>query len=190
VVLPWRSGTAWRMSLFMGGQSLMYYTAMTWLPPLYVSEGWSARDAGLALAAFSLAQLVTSLSVPALSDRHGDRRPWIALCGTSASLTLLVLGVDPGAAGWVCAATLGVGIGGQFSLALSVLVDVAPTSADAARLSGMAFLVGYLLAATGPVLAGVLHDVSGGYRVPSLALVVVGVLTVLVGVSIRPGSRI
>jgi CP family cyanate transporter-like MFS transporter len=40
----------------------------------------------------------------------------------------------------------------------------------AAALSGMAQCVGYALAATGPALAGLLHDTTGGWTVPLLAL--------------------
>jgi CP family cyanate transporter-like MFS transporter len=46
----------------------------------------------------------------------------------------------------------------------------------------MAFLVGYLLAAAGPVAAGALRDATGGYRAPFLALAAVGVLVLGFGV--------
>jgi CP family cyanate transporter-like MFS transporter len=54
----------------------------------------------------------------------------------------------------------------------------------------MALLVGYLLAATGPVLAGALYDAAGTYRVPFLALAGIGAATLAVGVSLRPGDRV
>jgi MFS transporter, CP family, cyanate transporter len=54
----------------------------------------------------------------------------------------------------------------------------------------MALLVGYLLAATGPVLAGALYDAVGSYRVPFLALAGIGVVTLALGVSVRPSARV
>src|SRR2546430_2406289 len=51
------------------------------------------------------------------------------------------------------------------------------------QVSGMAFFIGYLLAALGPVAAGALRDVTGGYRVPFLALAGVGVMTLLAGMA-------
>ena len=54
----------------------------------------------------------------------------------------------------------------------------------------MALLVGYLLAATGPVLAGALYDAAGSYRVPFLALAGIGVATLTLGVSVRPSARV
>jgi CP family cyanate transporter-like MFS transporter len=54
----------------------------------------------------------------------------------------------------------------------------------------MALLVGYLLAATGPVLAGALYDAAGSYRVPFLALAGIGVATLVIGVSVPPTATI
>jgi CP family cyanate transporter-like MFS transporter len=187
--LPWRSGVAWRVTLYMGSQSLLYYATLTWLSPLYLAAGWSAGRAGLLLGLFSFTQLFSALAVPALAERTGDHRPWIALCVGTATLMLAALGLVPTAAPWVWAALLGLGVGGMFALALTLLVKLAPTPAASARLSGMALLVGYLLAATGPVLAGALYDLAGSYRVPFLALAGIGTATLAVGVSVRPTDR-
>jgi MFS transporter, CP family, cyanate transporter len=188
--LPWGSGVAWRVTLYMGSQSLLYYAALTWLPPLYLAAGWSAGRAGLLLGLFSLTQIFSALAVPALADRTGDHRPWLALCVGTVAVMLAAFGLAPTAAPWLWATLLGLGTGGMFALALTLLVKVASTPAAAARLSGMALLVGYLLAATGPVLAGALHDLVGSYRLVFLALAGVGAATLAVGVSVRPDARL
>lgn len=183
--LPWHSGTAWRVSLYMGGQSLLYYSALTWLAPRYTDLGWSKAGAGLLLALFSAVQVGSAVAVPTLSDRTGNRRPWIALCAGLATAVLALLALAPLAAPVLWAALLGLAVGGQFALALSLLVDLSPSPAAAERLSGMAFLVGYLLAAGGPVLAGALHDATGGFRLPFLVLAGLGAVTLALGLSIR-----
>jgi MFS transporter, CP family, cyanate transporter len=188
--LPWGSGVAWRVTLYMGSQSLLYYAALTWLSPLYVAAGWSAGRAGLLLGLFSLTQVFSALAVPALADRGGDHRPWLALCVGTATAMLAAFGLAPTAAPWLWATLLGLGVGGMFALALTLLVKVVSTPAAAANLSGMALLVGYLLAATGPVLAGVLYDALGSYRLVFLVLSGIGVATLAVGVSVRPADRI
>jgi MFS transporter, CP family, cyanate transporter len=187
--LPWRSGVAWRVTLYMGSQSLLYYATLTWLSPLYLAAGWSASRAGLLLGLFSFTQLFSALAMPTLADRTGDHRPWVALCVGTATLVLAALGLAPTAAPWVWAALLGLGVGGMFALALTMLVKLAATPAASARLSGMALLVGYLLAATGPVLAGALYDLAGSYRLPFLVLAGIGAATLAVGVSVGPGDR-
>jgi CP family cyanate transporter-like MFS transporter len=186
--LPWRSGLAWRVTLYTGLQSLLFYAALTWLSPLYRAHGWSAERAGLLLAVFSLTQLVATLGLPALADRTGDRRPWTALAVGACTAGLLVVAVAPMAAPWLAAAVIGFGTGGQFAMALTLLVDTAADPAASRRLSGMAFLVGYLLAAAGPAAVGVLHDATGGFTAAFLALTVIGVVTLALGVSVRRGA--
>jgi CP family cyanate transporter-like MFS transporter len=188
--LPWGSGVAWRITLYMGSQSLLYYAALTWLSPLYLAAGWSASRAGLLLGLFSLTQVFSALAVPAMVDRTGDHRPWVALCVGTATAMLAALGLVPTAAPWAWAALLGLGVGGMFALALTMLVRQASTPSAAARLSGMALLVGYLIAATGPVLAGAVYDAVGSYRAPFLMLAGIGVGTLVVGVSVRPSARV
>ena len=188
--LPWGSGVAWRVTLYMGLQSLLYYAALTWLSPLYLDAGWEAGRAGLLLGVFSFTQIFSALAVPALADRTGDHRPWVALCVGLASAMLAAIGLAPTAAPWLWAVLLGLGVGGMFALALTLLVKLASSPAAAARLSGMALLVGYLLAATGPVLAGAVYDAVGSYRAPFLVLAGIGVATLALGVSVRPSARV
>ncbi|MNF13290.1 Inner membrane transport protein YeaN [compost metagenome] len=52
---------------------------------------------------------------------------------------------------------------------------------DAASLSGMSQSVGYLLAASGPTLFGLLHDVTGGWNIPLLLLLGVSGLLFICG---------
>lgn len=186
--LPWRSGLAWRVTLYTGLQSLLFYAALTWLSPLYQAHGWSGERAGLLLAVFSLAQLVATLGLPALADRTGDRRPWTALAVGACTAGMLALAVAPLAAPWLVAAVIGFGTGGQFAMALTLLVDAAADPAASRRLSGMAFLVGYLLAAAGPAAVGVLYDATGGFTASFLALTVIGAVTLALGVSVRRGA--
>jgi CP family cyanate transporter-like MFS transporter len=184
---PWRSRTAWLATAYMGGQSLLYYAALAWLSARYTELGWSVRAAAGLLALFSAAQLVTALGLPLLARR--DPRPAIvgALVTTMASLALIAL--VPLAAPAVWATVLGLGVGGSFALALTVVGQVAPTPADTPRAAGMAFFVGYLLAAAGPVAVGLLHDVTGDYRWPYLALVGAGLATLAAAVPAGAATR-
>lgn len=178
---PWRSRTAWLATGYMGGQSLMFYGALAWLAARYTSLGWSAAAGGALLAAFSAAQLVSALLLPVLAHRRGLAVPVAACVGTSAA-ALVAIALVPTAAPWLWAVLLGLGVGGQFALALTLLGSLGHGPADAAAVAGMAFFVGYVLAAFGPVTAGALHDATGGYRVPFLALAAVGVAALVAGV--------
>jgi CP family cyanate transporter-like MFS transporter len=179
--LPWRDSSAWLGTGFMALQSLLFYGTLAWLPVSNMEHGMSAQDAGLLLAVFSAAQVVTAFVVPALAHRTGDLRPWVvATLATSITGLLLVALVPyafPGAP-WLWAVLLGLGMGGHFALALNTITQLAPSADAAPAYSGMAFLFGYGVAAIGPVLLGFLADATGGYQVPFLTLTAIGVVTI------------
>ena len=188
--MPWRSGAAWLGTLFMGLQSLLFYAVLAWLAADYIDLRLSAESAGLLLAVFSATQVITALAMPIVAHRTGVIRPWIALSVGLTVLGLLLVALVPLAAPWAWAGLLGLGMGGNLALALTVLTHLAPTPEGAAAYMGMAFFIGYLLAAAGPVAAGALHDATGGFTAVFLALAALGVATLVVGtLSAGPGDR-
>ncbi|GAA1842251.1 MFS transporter [Asanoa iriomotensis] len=178
---PWRDRTAWLVTLYMGGQSLLYYAPLAWLAARYTELGWSPARAGGLLALFSATQVVSALVAPALARR--DPLPAIVAALVIAVGCLGLIAVAPRSAPELWVGLLGIGVGANFSLALTVVGQIAPTPADTPKASGMAFFVGYLLASAGPVGVGFLHDVTGGFRLPYLALVLLGLVTLVFGVA-------
>jgi CP family cyanate transporter-like MFS transporter len=67
---------------------------------------------------------------------------------------------------------LGLSQGASLSLAIFFTVVRAPDPVTAASLSGLAQSGGYLLATTGPLAVGLLHDATGGWDVPIALLLV------------------
>jgi CP family cyanate transporter-like MFS transporter len=189
VAFPWRSGAAWLGTAFMGLQSLLFYGALAWLAAAYTERGMSGPSAGLLLALFSATQIVTALALPTLAHRSGGVRPWIAVSVglTTAGLALVAAVPTTGAAApWLWASVLGLGMGGNLSLALVVLTRLAPSPAEASSYTGMAFFAGYLLAALGPVAAGALRDATGSFTAVFATLAGLGVLTLFVGLASAP----
>jgi MFS transporter, CP family, cyanate transporter len=185
--LPWRSRAAWLGAAFMGAQSLLFYGALAWLAAAYIDRGMTAHEAGLLLALFSATQVVSAFGLPALVHRYGHPRRWLgaSVALTASALFLVALAPDPvAAAPWLWAGLMGLGMGGNLSMALVVLTQLAPSPREASAYTGMAFLIGYLVAAAGPVALGTLTDATGGYTVPFLALAVFGVVTTVLGVAV------
>jgi CP family cyanate transporter-like MFS transporter len=81
-----------------------------------------------------------------------------------------------------------VGIGTcTFPLVLTLIGLRARTPRGTAALSGFAQSTGYLIAGTGPFGIGLLHDLTGGWTVPLLALVAITVPQLLLGLAVsRP----
>ncbi|WP_320672950.1 CynX/NimT family MFS transporter [Patulibacter defluvii] len=168
----WRDPVAWQVTLFMGLQSFQFYAAAAWLPTIFADHGFSESRAGLMLALATIFGTVSSLVVPIVAGRSLDQRRLVA-----ATAALYVVGtggllIAPTAAGPLWMALLGFAQGAGISLALTMIVLRTPDPEHAAALSGMAQTVGYLLAAGGPFALGALHDVSGGWTAPLVALMV------------------
>lgn len=173
-----RSPLAWQVTLFMGLQSLGFYAVLAWLPTIYRDEGWSPPAAGALLSVSILAQLPASLLLPTIAVRARTQFLPVALTSASAAAGLLGVLFLPDQGAWAWAILLGVGQGGAFALALTLFVLRAGSSADTARLSAMAQTFGYVIAAAGPLLIGLLRDSTGGWDVP-LAMLLVLVLVQL-----------
>lgn len=168
-----RSPTAWAVTGFMGIQSLLAYSMIAWLPTIYHDQGLSPQLSGLTLTALSVASVLTALIVPIVATRRPNQRLLaIVVVAFSVAGLLGVLAAGPDAA-LVCAVLLGLGQGGQLSLALTLVNLRANDAASAADLSTMAQSIGYLIAALGPILIGVLRDATNSWTMPLLLLITV-----------------
>ncbi|MGB6069743.1 MAG: MFS transporter [Rhodococcus sp. (in: high G+C Gram-positive bacteria)] len=167
-----RSPVAWAVTAFMGVQSLMAYSMIAWLPTIYRDRGVDAAAAGLLLTALSLTSVVTALTVPSVATRL-PRQSVLAVAvvlPTVAGLAGVLSSADSWALLW--AVLLGLGQGGQLSLAMTLMNLRAATARDAASLSSMAQTVGYVLAACGPLVCGAVHSVTQRWEPSVLFLLV------------------
>lgn len=185
--LPWASTTAWLLAAYLTTQSWQFYSALAWLAPTYESHGWSARDAGLLMAVFTGAQLVSGLVAPTLLDRAADARVLLVTAGVLGGCGEVGVWLAPDAAPWVWALLLGAGQGAAFALGLGLLVRYAVSARDSARLTAMCFLVSYSVAAFGPATSGAVEDLTGGFGPLWALLALVVVAQLAVSLRLRPG---
>jgi CP family cyanate transporter-like MFS transporter len=177
------------VAVYLALQSWCFYSTIAWFAPTYVEHGWSQEDAGYLLAVCTLAQVVSGLLGPALTDRVKDMR---GLLLTSAGLGVVGffgVFVAPLAVPWLWAPVIGMGQGSAFSLGLVLLVRYARTPEASARLSGMGFLVCYLVASVGPLAMGALSDATGTLTLTWLVLAAVGVAQGSLAVLLRPNRE-
>ena len=184
--LPWASATAWLLAGYLTCQSWQFYSALAWLAPTYETHGWSARDAGLLMAVFTGSQLVSGLVAPTLIDRVPDARVLLVAAGVLGGLGQVGVWLAPDSAPWLWAVLLGAGQGAAFALGLVLLVRYAATPRDSARLTAMAFLVSYSVAAFGPAAMGAVEDTTGGFAWVWALLALVAVPQLALAVRLRP----
>ncbi|MEV4012568.1 MFS transporter [Nonomuraea angiospora] len=169
--LPWGSGLAWAVTAFMGLQSLGFYVVVTWLPQVFQDHGMSAATAGWLLFLFQAVAVLTSLAVPGALRWARDQRALATICSAVMLLGYAGLFVAPGLA-LLWSVVLGLGGGACLVLALAFISLRAQDASVAGALSAMAQSIGYLLAAVGPVVFGLLHTVSSGWQAPIMLMCV------------------
>ena len=162
----WRSALAWQVTLFMGLQSLSYYVTLTWLPEILQADGMSAATAGWMLGITQAVAIVSIFFAPMIAGRRPSQQGVVVAAVSLSGVGTLGLLLAGSTAGVLWVVLLGLGQGACFGLALTLFALRAPDSEHAAALSGMAQTFGYLFAAAGPFLFGVLRDATKAWTVP------------------------
>jgi cyanate permease len=168
---PWRSALAWQVTAFMGLQSFGFYIVLAWFPAILHSEGASEENSGWLLLVLQVLGVSMSAVIPLLANKLSDQR-LLAAGGSLLSFTgYLGLILAPNLAVlWVVIVGLASGV--CFVLALFFFTLRSADSYAAATLSGMAQSIGYLFAMLGPVVFGALHDLTTGWTVPMIMLLI------------------
>ncbi len=177
----WRDRLAWQVTLFMGLQSMLAYVVFGWMAPMLRSRGDTAVTAGLVVSVSVVFQIIAALPAPILAARMRQQSAPAAAAMLVAAVSFVALLAAPLSWQWVLAAVLGLAQGGAFSLAILIIMLRAGDSDAAARLSGMAQGIGYVMAAAGPLLVGVLHDRGGGWNGAGWLFVVAGLGAAVAG---------
>ncbi|QXH57633.1 CynX/NimT family MFS transporter [Pseudomonas maumuensis] len=177
----WRDPLAWQVTLYMGLQSSLAYIVFGWLPSILIGRGLSPTEAGLVLSGSVIVQLVSSLSAPWLATRGKEQRLAIVvvMLVTLGGLFGCLYAPLEGLWGW--AILLGLGQGGTFALALTLIVLRSKDAHVAANLSSMAQGVGYTLASMGPFAVGLVHDLTGGWGAVGWIFAVLGIGAIAFG---------
>lgn len=184
----WRQPVAWYAAIFMGLQSTGFYFMITWLPTIEVASGTGKEQAGLHLFAYQIVGIGAALAAPLLMRRGNSQT--LATVVTSIPMLVALSGIlvlPELSLLWVLVA--GLGSGGSLAVALSIIGLRGRTDLETTKLSGMAQSFGYLLAALGPLLAGVLTDVTGGWNAALIAMIGVSAVQLLIAAPAGRGRK-
>ncbi len=184
-----KSPVAWSVTGFMGFQSLSFYLVITWMPSIELSRGIGTEDAALHLLLYQLVGAPFGLLISWFLHRTG--RYLLITVLTSLPMLIGAIGLlctDGSALPWLLIAAPG--SAGALSVVLLLMAHHAADAGDAAGLSAMANSGGYLLAASGPVAAGLMHQWWSSWTPALIMLVVAAALqTVLALPAAMPSSR-
>ena len=176
----WRTTFAWQIAIFMGLQSLLFYTVASFLPSIWVSKGLSAVSAGQMGSVFQFMAPVSILSLTWLVNRG---RPIQALAVFAAVLNVIgILGVSYLSTdlAWLWSGMMGMGCSAIFTLSMMLFSMRTYTTNQASELSGMAQAVGYVIAFFGPLGTGWLHEMTGSWSMPLFIMLILMIVNVVI----------
>lgn len=165
-----RKALAWQVTVFFGLQSLSFYATLAWLPSIFREHGFSPVAAGLLLSFAGLVQLPVTLVLPGLAARARNQVGLIVAATALIGVGLVGILLAPTTAPYLWTGLMGIGQGACFAIGLNLFVLRSEHVLDTARLSAMAQSIGYVICAFGPLLVGLLHDLTSGWTVPILLL--------------------
>lgn len=185
----WRSRVVWGITIAFATVAINAYSMFAWLPTMLAElAGSTPGEAGALLALYALLGLPAALIVPVIAVRlRGGVSLLISLGVALFAIGYLGLLVAPATLTWLWVACAGAGPL-MFPVCL-VLINVrSRTHHTSIAVSGFVQTVGYGTAALGPLVVGILHEVSGSWTAP-LVLLLVTVLGAAIGgmLLVRPG---
>lgn len=180
----WKSSLAWKIGLFMGLQSFIFYVMISWLPELIIAYGFTKETGGLMLSYFQLIGIPTSFIIPMLATKMKSQRPIVVFVNSFFIIGVIILLSNQSLLAIVIATTLiGFATSSNFALSLTFFSIRARNARDSAELSGMAQSIGYCVSATGPIVVGFILDITHNWSVPLFLLIGITIVVIFFGLS-------
>jgi CP family cyanate transporter-like MFS transporter len=160
----WTSALAWQVTIYLGLASSLAYSVFGWGAKILQDRGMDVPASGWMLGLSILVQGAGAQVAPLLANRRGDLRLSALLMLGFGLAGLLGYLFAPMGTMWLCSVVLGIGQGGAFAIALTMIAQRGGNPETAVRLSGMTQSVGYVMGAlAGPFAVGLVHDAFGGW---------------------------
>jgi MFS family permease len=149
-----------------------------------VQRGVDPNTAALIVSRFSLLSAVATIGCGLMPRRWPVRFP-LAIAGLSAAVgTALMSGVNSAADGYLAAGLFGLGIGGMLTLLPVAWADYFGR-VNYGAIRGISLSAQVLAQAAGPLLSGVLYDVTGTYAVSLYCFAALSALSVFAALVAR-----
>ena len=165
----------WALIVFGGLQSLLFYTAITWLPTLGQLAGLSNDATGFLASVFSIISLPLAMTIPSLTTRLSAKKRlgMIALFSVTGmvGLGMLLVKTDSFIYWLILNLLIGMSVSALFPYLMVTFSLKTSTPEQTAQLSGLAQTGGYILAAFGPSLFGYSFDLFHSWTPAILILI-------------------
>lgn len=175
-----KSKLAWAVALTMAMQSMIFYTVIAWMPTILIDKGLSPTAAGYLLMLNQFSQVPMTFIFPIIASKMKNQKLLVTIVSLLFVIGFSFLFVDIYIFWILGIIVAGFGMGAGFSLCMMFFSIRARTNNGSMNLSGFGQSVGYFIAAIGPFLIGLLHDILGGWTIGILSLIVISILFYIV----------
>lgn len=179
-----KNKTAWKVTLFMGIQSFMFYGTIAWMPKIIVQKGYDINT-GTTITLFGQCiATIGALLIPMYLSkiRNKYKQPYIMFfCSLYSLGYLLLFFINDKILLYFVAFVFGVPQGGIFSIALLFILQKSSSVAISTKLSSLSQGGGYLIASIAPFLMGFLYDIFGNFNVAIILFIIFGLVLSFLG---------
>lgn len=182
-----RSRRALGLALFFGIQSMQAYVTFGWLAQILRDAGIAPATASLLLSYNAALGVPAAMIMPIVVAKSRDLRPYVVAFSIFLATGFLGLWWAPLSATFLWVTLISVA-GFSFPMALALITARTRDPHVTGSVSGLTQSVGYVFSGVGPLLVGILHQATGGWSVPLLAVACSAVFLLLGGLTIaKPG---
>ncbi len=171
------------IALYMGLQSLIFFTMLTWFPSMATSLYDFSFNSGILITVMQLSSLIPAYIVPNVTTRKNARilssslaflfAPGIILCLIGKSTAVLILGT----------VITGLSLGSTFSMAITLCSLYGKNGKDTARIVSFGQCIGYILASFGPTGFGAVYDAQSTWTTSLIILAILAAVMAATGLT-------
>lgn len=171
------------IALYMGLQSLIFFTMLTWFPSMATSLYDFSFNSGILITVMQLSSLIPAYIVPNVTTRKNARilssslaflfAPGIILCLIGKSTAVLIAGT----------VITGLSLGSTFSMAITLCSLYGKNGKDTARIVSFGQCIGYILASFGPTGFGAVYDAQSTWTTSLIILAILAAVMAATGLT-------
>ncbi|MEM2385537.1 MAG: MFS transporter [Candidatus Bathyarchaeia archaeon] len=166
-----------------------YDTLLTFLPCLLEIRGMGAVEAGVTSSMLPVGFLISGLSVGAVSDKAGSRKPFIWILGLAAIPSTLLISYTSGELLWTTILAAGFTLSGILTLILIVAAEHPEIQGFVGGAVALISSIGNVGSFLFPILVGLILDITGSPAPPLLALAVIAGATLMLNTAVEETGK-
>ncbi|ARJ37578.1 hypothetical protein SporoP8_00995 [Sporosarcina ureae] len=186
---PWRSKQAWSFLIFFGLQTALFFSVLTYLVPIAVSNGMTLLQAGTLLSAMTIVQIFMNIGFPIILQKFTSRTP--------ALVSILALGMISIGFMWTAdplwfaigVLLMGIPLGGLFPICLLMPMDATDSAEETNSWTAMMQTGGFIIGGILPLLIASLYDYTENHYVTLFVFLVLFVAMLMLALQIGRSAK-